>query len=55
MFDEHKIFIRELEKLLLHIDNYSLEKIKKYIDSCSVLFKKKWGSCNNYYIFRRNP
>jgi ubiquinone/menaquinone biosynthesis C-methylase UbiE len=55
MFGEHKIFIRELEKLLLYIDNYSLEKMKKYIVSCNVLFKKSGGLGNNYYIFRRNP
>jgi ubiquinone/menaquinone biosynthesis C-methylase UbiE len=54
IFDEHKIFIYELEKLILNLDKYSLKEMRKYIDSCKILFKKSGGLGNNYYIFKRN-
>ncbi len=54
LFNEHKIFISEVEKLLFHLDNCSLKKMKKFIISCKVLFKKSGGLGNNYYIFRKN-
>ena len=54
IFSEHKIFLKELEKLILNFNKYDLNQMKKYILSCKVLFKKNGGLGNNYYIFKRN-
>lgn len=54
IFNEHKTFIKELETLILNLNNYNLNQMKKFISNCNVLFKKSSGLGNNYYIFKRS-
>ena len=53
VFNEHKIFIKELETLILNFNRYDLNQMKKFILNCKVLFKKSGGLGNNYYMFKR--